>query len=88
VNKALDAIEAGTPAGGRWAPSRRGRANGRWVGLVVMEMLGVDETQAVRIVGTWLRSGVLVETEERDSESRKVVSGVRVVDAKRPGERR
>jgi hypothetical protein len=88
VNRALDVIDAGTPAGGRWAPSRRGRANGRWVGLVVMEQLGLDEAVALRVVGQWFRTGLLVEVEERDEASRKVVAGVRVVAALRPGERR
>lgn len=87
VGEVLDAIEAGLPGGGGFAPSRRGARNGRWVGNVVIATLGVDEAQAGRMVAQWLKSGLLFETRERDSESRKDVAVVRVNHAKRPGAR-
>jgi hypothetical protein len=87
VGEVLDAVEAGLPGGGKYAPSRRGARNGRWVGNVVIEKLGVDEAQAQRMVAQWLRSGLLFESRERDADSRKDVVVVVVNHAKRPGAR-
>ncbi len=84
LNAVLDAIAAGTPTGLGYAPSRRGRGNARWVGGVLMDMLGVEEDQANRQVAAWLREGVLSITTERDPDTRKDVQSVRVVHAKRP----
>ena len=53
-----------------------------------MQKFGVDEAQAARVVGQWLHSGLLFETRERDPETRKDVSVVKVNAAKRPGERK
>jgi hypothetical protein len=87
VGEVLDAVEAGLPGGGKYAPSRRGARNGRWVGNVVIEKLGVDAAQAQRMVAQWLRSGLLFESRERDADSRKDVVVVVVNHAKRPGAR-
>ena len=87
INAVLDVIEGGLPSGGRYSPSRRGKSNGRWVGFALMQHLGVGEDQAANIASQWLKTGLLVVVEERDSETRKVVSGVRVVATKRPGVR-
>lgn len=85
INQVLDVIEAGLPNGKRYSPNRAGKNNGRWVGAVLVQHLGVDEDQAGRMVSDWKRSGLLVVVEERDSDTRKDVAVVRVVATKRPG---
>lgn len=84
LNAVLDRIAEGPGGGRRYAPTRRGASNARWVGLVLVEMLGINETQAGGIVSVWLKSGLLAVSEQRDPETRKSVAGVDVIDAKRP----
>jgi hypothetical protein len=83
-NRALDAIAAGPEEGVRYASQRRGRGTERWAGRVLMDLLQVNETQAVEVIGAWLKSGLLIEENYRDCVQRKTRVGVVVIDAKRP----
>lgn len=88
-NSALDRIAAGPPkvgneGGGMYAALRRGHGAHRWAGHVLTAQFGLTDAQALEVITTWLRTGLLVEVEYRDAEQRKMRSGVRVVDALRP----
>lgn len=83
LNEALDTL-ASPPAGWLYSPTRRGRDNQRWAGQVLIDTLGLGEKQAAEIVRAWLDSGLLYREEFRDDRTRKMVTGVRVDDSKRP----
>ena len=83
-NQVLDLIAAGPGAGELYAGHRRGRANERWAGRVLVERHGLTEAQAAEVIAAWLRSGLLVETTYRDTVQRKTRTGVAVTDALRP----
>lgn len=85
LNAILDRIAAGNEQGQQYSASRRGRSNTRWAGNVVMEMFGVQEGQAGKVVAAWLKSGLLVEGEYKDPVTRKAAQGVTVNHSKRPG---
>lgn len=83
LNRALDILDT-PPAGWLYSPTRRGAQNNRWCGQVLVDTLGCTESQAATIVGAWLQSGLLVETEYRDTITRRQKMGVRVDNSKRP----
>lgn len=83
LNQALDRIAAGPLPDVLYAPTRQGGAD-RWCGAVVMDVCGIGEDQARALVGAWLRNGLLVTARFRHPEARREMTGVRVVDAKRP----
>lgn len=83
-NRILDTLAAGPEPGLLYAAQRRGRGVERWAGWVLVEAGGLSEAQAGEVIGGWLKSGLLVECEYRDTQQRKSRTGVRVVDAKRP----
>jgi hypothetical protein len=84
ANRALDQIAAGPAPGVLFAATRQGGvAAARWAGTVLMRF-GPTEAAATRILGAWLRNGLLEETDYRDPVHRKTRRGVRVVDARRP----
>lgn len=82
LNEALDVLAA-PPAGWLYAPTRRGRDNHRWAGGPLVD-LGMTEEQAEQMIRAWLKSGLLIKEEYRDQEQRKMRTGVRVDDSKRP----
>lgn len=82
----LDQIDEGPGGGIRWHSDKRG-ASGRWAGQVLMEAAGKSEVDAARIVRAWLASGLLVPTDYRDKEARKLRHGV-AVDKERLGDMR
>lgn len=83
-NRCLDKIQEGPSSGGLYSPSKRGATNARWVGTVLISLLDANEGQAKAIVATWLKNGLLVETEYVDKAEGKRRQGVDVNDAKRP----
>lgn len=84
ANAALDRIAEGPKEGQLYGLSRRGRANDRWAGTVLMDEFDLNETQAKHILAIWQRNGVLVEVEYHDREEGRSRKGVRVEASKRP----
>lgn len=85
LNRALDAIAAGPVQGQRYTARRSGAGGGaRWCGHALMQVLGIQDGQAAKMVKVWLAEGLLTEREYEDEVQRKTRSGVFVVDAKRP----
>jgi len=82
LNGCLDIIGSGK-AGFPYAPSRRGRANDRWAGTVLVDELGITDSQADQMIKTWLKNQVLLVEEFRDA-NRMTRQGVSVNDSKRP----
>lgn len=82
VVDALDRIAQGPSPGEFFSPSAAGRTNGRWAGNVLVELLGLQPTQAASLLKEWLKNGVLVTVEYDSPGSRRAQSGVRVVQAK------
>jgi hypothetical protein len=83
-NLALDAIATGPEPGALFSAHRRGKYTERWAGHVLMQRLDLNPAQAAEVIGAWLKSGLLVETDFHDPVQRKTRLGVRVIDAKRP----
>lgn len=80
----LDRIAAGLPGGSRFTDSKR-HPGTRWAGKVLVEVCGLNETQAATVLKTWISNGVLVQEEYYDAGQRKKLLGLTVNDAKRPG---
>lgn len=93
INQALDKVDAGlldddgNAIGSRYTSSTRGgsRDNGRWVGTLLMDVLGIKEAAAVSVIKMWMRTGVLVEKEYHDSLQRKLKKGLFAPHEARPG---
>jgi hypothetical protein len=83
IEAVLDQISAGPSPGVLYAPSNRGGAGGRWVGMPVMQTMKITEGQASSVVKTWLKNGLLTITTYRDG-SRKDRPGVLVDRSKQP----
>ena len=83
-NEGLDRIAAGPRDGVRYTSSRRGDG-ARWAGKVLVDLFGVTDVVAARMIGVWIKSGVLRETPYRDPEQRRDRLGLVVDDLKRPG---
>lgn len=83
LNTALDRIDAGFGGGERFTDSRRGDV-GRWAGNVLIELLGVTDGQAAKMLKTWISSGVIVRGEYTNA-NRKPRIGLSVNPTKRPG---
>jgi hypothetical protein len=84
ANRVLDAIDHGAGHGALYSARRGGAGKARWAGNVLVEMLDLNETQAAQVIDTWVKNGVLVETQYRDEAQRKDRTGVRVCHEKRP----
>jgi hypothetical protein len=84
VNLILDRIAAGYMPGILYTHSKRHPAI-RWAGRAVLEIVDVSEEQAALMVSAWFKSGLLYETKFDHPETRKEVSGVLVLNSKRPG---
>ena len=84
-NAALDRIDAGLAGGGRYTNTRRGGGE-RWAGAVLIDLFDHTEAQAATVIKAWMASGTLVVETYKDA-GRKIVTGLRVNDTKRPGGR-
>ena len=84
IGETLTKIEAGPAPGILYAPSKRGAANGRWVGNAIMTVMGLNENQAGTVVRAWQQSGMLIEVSYRDTAARKDRVGVSVDRSKQP----
>lgn len=80
ANEVLDQIAAAEPP---YTDTRRGGGE-RWAGNVLVSLLGITAEQAVTVLATWIKNGVLVKDTYRDA-NRKDRVALRVVDTKRPG---
>jgi AAA domain-containing protein len=83
INALLDHIDAGPGDGVLYTRTKRG-GGGRWAGQPVIEHLGVTEEQAKGMIATWIKSGLLFETEYEHPEQRRTRTGIRVNAVKRP----
>lgn len=84
LNTTLDMIAAGPESGTRYAAHKRGENNSRWAGQVITDQLSVTEAQAKQVISSWLKNGLLVEEKYHDPVQRKKLTGLVVVDSKRP----
>ena len=84
LNEALDLIAAGPEPGILFNATRRGGSN-RWAGQVLVQSLGLTEPQAGQMIKDWLKNETLEEVEYHHPTHRRLVPGVRVNDARRPG---
>jgi hypothetical protein len=84
-NEALDLIGQGPREGVLYTNTRSGKTT-RWAGQVLVDLFALPEKRASAVIATWVREGVLELREYQDGEQRKKsVSGLFVIDAKRPG---
>jgi hypothetical protein len=85
-NAVLDRIAQGPGTGLRYSAHRGGAAGAvdRWAGRVLIDGFGLGEAEAVRLIGVWVRSGLLIETAYRDAAQRKTRMGLQVNDTLRP----
>lgn len=75
---ALCTIAQGYEPGVLYAATKQGNSSKRWVGFVIMNVLGFSETQAKEVVEKWLRDGTLERSEFMHPKRREMVSGVTV----------
>ena len=93
IGMVLDRVEegmtdsSGAVTGVRFTASAKGgsKDTGRWAGCLFMELLGMKEAQAKKVIGTWLATGVLVEQNYHCPERRRDRSGLFAPYDKRPG---
>lgn len=93
IGMVLDRVEegmtdsSGAVTGVRFTASAKGgsKDSGRWVGCLFMELLGMKEAQAKKVIGTWLATGVLVEQNYHCPERRRDRAGLFAPYDKRPG---
>jgi AAA domain/Primase C terminal 2 (PriCT-2)/Bifunctional DNA primase/polymerase, N-terminal len=83
INRALDLIDQGPEPGVLYTASRQG-GGARWAGKVLIGTLGVNDTQAAAMIGTWIKTGLLYDTTYQHPTWRRTISGVRVDISKRP----
>jgi hypothetical protein len=85
-NAVLDIIQAGFGEGQKFTATRSGKSfeTGRWAGCVLMQHHGLNDTQAAKVIKTWVSNRVLEEVTYRDPVQRKEVSGLSVNNARRP----
>jgi hypothetical protein len=84
LNAALDAIATGPEPGVLYTATRRGQSANRWCGNVLIEMFDVTDKHAKKMVGQWLKSGLLFECEFKHPRFHKTIPGVNVNNALRP----
>jgi hypothetical protein len=86
LNSILTMIDKGTglPAGCFYSAAPNARARAAWR-VIVKHHPKKQEGQAREIIRAWVRTGLLVEEEYSDPTTRKVATGLRVDDIKRPG---
>ncbi|MBR0907609.1 AAA family ATPase [Bradyrhizobium liaoningense] len=84
LNSMLTEIDRGLPDGTFYTAGPNASTRAAWQ-VVIRHAPAKSEQEARKIIQTWLRSGLLVEFEYSNPETRKTVRGLRVDDAKRPG---
>jgi hypothetical protein len=92
IGSALDRVEEGVidedgvVTGVRYSASTKGgtRESGRWVGTLLIDVLGVSEAAAKKIIWTWLQAGVIAEHEYQNPVARKSQKGLFAPCDKRP----
>lgn len=93
ISMLLDKVEEGlidgdgVVTGVRYTASTRGgsKDSGRWVGQLMMDLLGMKEAQAKKVIKTWLGTGVLVEQSYHCPVRREDRNGLFAPYDKRPG---
>jgi hypothetical protein len=91
INLALDEIDRGLlDENGRtgsqfYTATAAGARNDRWVGHVLVRVLGCSEVNAKKLIKEWLKNGVLEVFEYLDAIRRKQAKGVRAPQQNRPG---
>ena len=83
INRILDKIDAGLPDGNGYSAAPNARQRAAWK-VIVDEVPEKAEAQAREIIRAWLKGGLLVSREYRDSKDRKRVGGLCVDPTKRP----
>lgn len=94
INTVLDRIDgglidgSGVPTGVRYTADTRGgsKESGRWVGSLLITMLGMKEAGAKSLIKSWVKNGVLVEKLYDDPARRKEITGLFAPRNSRPGE--
>lgn len=87
IKTILDMVQAGMGSGERYTASTRGgsKDSGRWVGCLVMDQAEVAEGIAKKVIGTWIKNGVLVEEEYHCPVARRKKKGLFAPESNRPG---
>ena len=84
LNQILNKIEAGFPNGNRYSDANSAKERAAW--KAVQECAPEkSEAQCREIIRTWVKNGVLVPRDYTNPKTRNEVSGLHVVDGKRPG---
>lgn len=86
LNRILTDIDAGLEDGNRYSPAAAAGDREAWT-VIQRHAATKSELQCRRIIREWLLSGLLVEQDYRNPQTRRMVKGLSVVDAKRPGRR-
>lgn len=83
----LDRVDAGMESGERYTASTKGGAKttGRWVGSLLIDLAGLSEGMAAKVVKTWIANGVLVEDEYQCPVQRRKRTGLFAPQNARPG---
>lgn len=69
----------GSPTGERYTLRKGGQSDRRWAGKPIMECLGIEASQAQRMLKTWRQNNVIAEEPYDDPVQRKSRTGI-VVD--------
>lgn len=77
IHLVLNEIAKGPAEGKLYRPTRHGGGTA-WAGTVVMQLMGVSDEIAKRMLRTWISSGLLYEIEQTGSSHRHKVSGLAV----------
>jgi hypothetical protein len=86
VNQILDDIDAGMPDGRRYSGAASAKTRAAWP-IIKKHIPNRTEQQAREMIGTWLKTGLLVSETYYDEHDRKDRDGLRVDPQKRPGPR-
>lgn len=78
------AIDAGMDNGDRYTDARS-KTNTRWAGNVIMELAGKTEAEAIKILSTWIKNGVLEARNYRSEAQRKNCFGLWANHTNLPG---
>lgn len=83
----LDQIDNGMPSGERYTASSKGgsKGSGKWVGCLLMDLMGIPEAQAKKVISTWIKNGVLIEDEYQCPVQRRAKTGLFAPQNARPG---
>jgi hypothetical protein len=92
ANKICDAITTGMlgkdgkPDGNWFCATKRGGGNKRWAGIAIKQTIECKDSEATKVIDTWLKSGLLIEVDAIIPLSKgRECKCLRVVDMMRPG---